>query len=163
MDSLFSQGIIGIATGIVTSAILLLIKTLWDKNLYPFLQELKYQGVKIDGKWVGKLIDPSNNERSDFKLFVTQSALNLSGHFNLKHTGQNNSFDVDFIAQGKIWEGYMILNLTPMDRRITSYATSLMKIGGGGGALLGRLTYRNVNNEQVDSVIVSLSREQKVA
>jgi hypothetical protein len=158
MTTLLNQGILGIVTGILTTVFIYLCKFLWDEHLRPFLQELRYQGVKIDGQWTGNSKDQDSS--TDVKLFLTQNALILNGTFILKHASKDNNFEITFKASGQIWEGYVILNFTPVDRRITSYATSLLKIHSGGLSLFGQFCFRNVNDEKVEAVGMMLMREQ---
>jgi len=158
MTALIQEGVLGIVTGILTTVVLFLAKVLWDAKLHPFLQELRYGGVKVDGKWQGSGADPDNGSATDFIIFLTQSALQLSGTSSLKHHSPTNQYEIHFNVTGRIWEGYVILNFTPIDRRVTSYATAMFKIGGGGATLVGQIAYRDVFQEQVTAEPVVLSR-----
>jgi len=158
MENLIEQGLLGIVTGVVTTAILFLAKSTWDAKLKPFLQELRYSGVKVDGKWEGYGSDEEGSWRTEMFLFLTQSALYLAGTFVLKHRNPINQFEIHFKVSGHIWEGYLVLNFTPIDRRITSYATAMLKVSGGGVGLAGQLAYRDVNKEHVTAEPVSLGR-----
>lgn len=160
MCSLTVQAILGIVTGIVTAAILFLCKALWDSKFHPFLRELRYGGVRIDGKWLGEGTDPDGDWNTELLLILNQSAFDLSGSFNLKHKSSKNSYELFFDVKGRIWEGYVVLNLTPVDRRITSFATAMFKIDGGGAGLVGQMVYRNVFAESVTAESVMLNREK---
>ena len=155
---MIEQGVIGIVTGILTAAILFLAKSIWDSKLKPFLQEIRYNGVKVDGKWVGYGAAQDGSWRTEITLFLTQSALRLGGTFVFKHDRPDGIAELHFKVSGEIWEGYLILNFTPIDRRVTSYATAMLKISGGGVGLVGQLSYRDVNNELVTSEPVTLGR-----
>lgn len=159
MVDLIQQGVLGIVTGILTTTILFICKIIWDTRLQPFLRELRYAGVKIDGKWVGRGTDPQGLWTTEMLLLLKQSAFELTGTFNLKHQGVENKFEILFNVSGRIWEGYIILNLSPIDRRITSYATAMLKIDGGGVGLVGQIAYRDVFKEYVVSEPVSMGRE----
>lgn len=163
MEKLIQDGVLGIVTGIVTAGLLFLLKAIWDAKLRPFLNELRYQGVDIAGKWVGRGADEKTSASSEFTLFLTQSAQSLAGTYRLKHQSPTNSFDLNFNVVGRIWEGYIILNLTPIDRRVTSYATSLLKIAGGGVTLEGQICFRNVNEERVVTEPLILARGAAIA
>jgi hypothetical protein len=160
MEKLMQDGIVGIVTGILTTVVLFVIKTIWDTKLRPLLEELRYGGVKIDGKWEGhgKGKSDTGEWSTDMLVFLTQSAHSLGGTYVLKHQSPSNSFEIHFKIRGYIWEGYAILNFTPLDRRVTSSATALLKIAGGGINLTGQISYRNVNTEQVCSEPMTLSR-----
>ena len=64
-------------------------------------------------------------------------------------------------SAGYIWEGYVTLNFTPKDKRITSYATALVKLHDGGISLVGTWLFRDVAKEGVNQVPLCLFRNQK--
>lgn len=161
MEKLLQDGVVGIVTGILTTVILFFARAVWDHKLRPFLEEIRYAGVKVDGKWSGsaKGTDAGGGEWStELVLFLTQQALTMGGTLSLKHQSPDNSFELHFKVRGYLWEGYVILNFTPVDRRVTSYATTLLKIGGGGLNLNGQFVFRNVNEETVSAEPVFLVR-----
>lgn len=148
-----SEGILGIVTGILTSAILYLSKLFFDTKITPYLREIRYQGVKIDGAWSGK------NEESESRLFLEQSAHELTGSFTIKYKNETRESVLDFNVRGYMWEGYITLNFIPKDRRITSYATTLLKLHDGGHLLMGQWCFRNVQTENVEAWPMSLGRD----
>lgn len=164
MNTLLDQGIVGIVTGICTTAVLYLIKVLWTKKAVPFLVSTRYQGVKIDGQWVGsgKNDDPEQGTifETEFSLFISQSAHHLGGSFHFKFKNQEKNFNLDFDVSGYMWEGYVTLNFTPKDKRVTSYATALVKLHDGGQSLIGTWLFRDVINEFVNQVPLFLVRSQ---
>ena len=163
MEKLIQDGIVGIITGIITSTVLFLIKSIWDSKIKPALREIRYQGVDISGTWEGKAEDTTNNVSTQVSLYLTQSAQNLGGTFLLRHKSPSHDFEINFKVTGYIWEGYATLNLTPINRQITSYATSLLKIAGGGVSLDGQMCFRNVNEERVSAESLVLHRIQKIS
>ncbi|MHB1175896.1 MAG: hypothetical protein ACYCZJ_12310 [Sulfuriferula sp.] len=164
MDMLLDQGVIGIVTGILTTAILYALKVFWSASLVPFLIALRYQGVKIDGQWtgIGENNDPQQGDifRSEFSLVLTQNAHNISGSFLFKFKNEQKQFALDFEVRGYMWEGYVTLNFTPKDKRVTSYATSLLKLHDGGQTLRGTWLFRDVISEFVNQVPLLLVRNQ---
>jgi hypothetical protein len=163
MDNTIADVLLGIITGILTTGLLFIAKTLWDTKLKPILEEIRYKGVKVDGKWGARSEDAEKKTTSEITLFLEQSAYSLEGICYVKVTSPQNSFNLANKTQGKIWEGYVVLSFTPLDRRVTSIATALFKIGGGGINLVGQYAFRNVNDENVSSVPLTLMRDVKVA
>jgi len=165
MDNLVGQGVIGIITGILTTVILYIAKTFWTAKVTPFLTSIRYQGVKVDGLWSGSHHndDPTNGEiySSECTLFLEQNAHELGGTFLFKLKSESKDFILDFVVKGYMWEGYITLNFTPKDKRITSYATSLLKLHDGGLNLVGTWLFRNVEQEFVDQGPIILSRNIK--
>jgi len=165
MSTLLEQGVFGIVTGICTTALLYLLKVIWSAKIVPFLVATRYQGVKIDGQWVGsgKNNDPENGDvfETEVSLFLSQSAHELGGSFLFKFKNEVKDFNLDFNVSGYMWEGYVTLNFTPKDKRITSYATTLLKLHDGGQSLVGTWLFRDVIAEYVNQVPLVLVRNQQ--
>ena len=168
---MLNEGLVGIVAGIITTWILFIGKGFWESKVVPYLQELRYQGVKIDGAWSGhtKVADEVAKEEkeavegfeSDTRLFLTQSAHKLIGSFTFTFKNSKKNFTLDFNVNGYMWEGYITLNFLPKDRRITSYGTALLKLHDGGLSLYGQWCFRDVEFEKVISIPMSLGREMK--
>ena len=165
MNTLLEQGAFGIVIGIFTTVVLYLVKTIWTLKVVPFLASTRYQGVEIDGQWngLGKNDDPEKGDvfENEFSLFLTQNAHTLSGSFQFKFKSPEKDFSLDFNVSGYMWEGYVTLNFTPKDKRVTSYATALMKLHNGGLSLEGTWLFRDVIAEFVNQVPLVLFRKQQ--
>jgi len=142
------------------------LKAIWQNKVVPFLEATRYQGVRVDGGWAGldqQLEDDPENEeskkyRAEFNLFIHQRAHNLTGSLLFRFENNEKKFSLDFNVTGYIWEGYLTLNFTPKDKKLTSYATSLVKLHSGGETLVGKYVFRNVEQEFVSDVPLFLSR-----
>lgn len=154
---MLSEGFLGIVTGILTTWILFLGKVVWDAKVTPFIRETRYQGVKVEGAWSGSFKDEKTETES--RLFIDQSAHDLSGSFMVKYKDETKNFVIDFNVRGYMWQGYITLNFIPKDRRVTSYGTALLKLHDGGGNLVGQWCIRNVMTEQVEAWPMTLSRD----
>jgi len=167
MQTLVEQGVVGIVTGIITTVILYTLKVLWSAKITPFLASLSYQGVEIDGHWSGENHESDSETgtsiSNECNLFLTQNAHSLKGTFLYKFKSDDKSFSLEFEVKGYIWEGYITLNYTPKDKRVTSYATSLLKLHDGGISLVGIWLFRDVNNETVNQSPMSLLRAKEFA
>ncbi|MFM0012746.1 hypothetical protein PQR46_07520 [Paraburkholderia sediminicola] len=161
MDHLLGEGLLGIVTGILTTAILFTIRAVWTSKLSPLIEGLRYRGLKVDGIWEGRHKDEKTQTES--RLALKQKAHVLSGTFTFKYLGPDKEFALDFDVAGAIWEGYLTLNFSPSDRRITSCATALVKIKGGGSGMAGAFIFRNTEVDDVGVVPFNLSRYERVA
>ena len=123
---MFTESLLGIVSGILTTWILFIGKVFWDSKVTPFIRETRYQGVKIDGAWSGASKD--DNSESESRLFLDQSAHELTGTFTIKFKDKARDQTVDFNVRGYMWEGYITLNFIPKDRRVTSYGTALIEV-----------------------------------
>lgn len=164
MEKLINDGLLGIVTGILTTGLLYFINIFWQKTVKPFLVSIRYQGVKIDGSWfsVSENNDPNDGEifKSECSLFLKQNAHDLTGSFLFKFQNDKKRFSIDFDVNGYMWEGYVTLNFTPRDKRITSYATALLKLHDGGGTLIGQWLFRDVISEFVNHSPLLLTRHE---
>ncbi len=158
MQSLIHQGLTGILSGIITTWMLFMIKLFWDKKVTPYLQSIRYQGVKIEGAWVGASKD--DNHESESRLYLTQNAHEISGSFTFSFKSKEKTFTIDFNVKGYMWEGYITINFIPKDKRVTSYATALLKLHGGGGLLMGQMCFRNVDTEEVTVIPMTVGRDE---
>ena len=171
MDALIEQGIIGIITGIFTTVIIFSIKTLWVTKVTPYLASVRYQGVEINGQWSGvseiteKDIEEKKYEgppyKSEHTLYLNQNAHDISGSLLFKFSNPEKEFAIDFNVKGYMWEGYVTLNFTPKDKRVTSYATALLKLHDGGSTLVGSWLFRDVMQEKVLQSSIFLVRNQQ--
>lgn len=164
MNGWMGQAVLGIVTGILTTAVLWFAKFLWKSKMEPWLREIRYSGVQLEGKWHGHGHgeDPKEPWSTDIELFLNQSAHQLSGTFVLEHKSPANTYKLLHGVSGFIRDGVLILNFSPIDRRVIAYSTAMLKITGGGVGLVGRLTYRNTNSEEIVSEPVSLARAEAV-
>lgn len=89
---------------------------------------------------------------------LKQSAHALHGTCMMELYSRDNEFKVMLDVTGDLWEGYISLTLKPKARKISSYSVALLKVAGGGVALVGGHLFRNVNDEKVDDMIVSFVR-----
>ena len=162
MNGWLGQAVLGIVTGILTTALLWFAKFLWKSRMEPWLREIRYSGVQLEGKWHGHGEDPKEAWSTDIELFLNQSAHQLSGTFALEHKSPSNTYRLLHEVTGFIREGVVVLNFSPMDRRVIAYSTAMLKITGGGVGLVGRLTYRDTSTEEIVSEPVSLARAAAV-
>lgn len=153
---MIADGLLGIITGILTSFLLLAGKKLWDGWAVPFIRATRYSGVQVEGTWIG--VNPDPEEGNKIRLFLRQSAHDLAGDMTLTLTGGGSERVLDFVVNGYMWEGFLTLNLRPKDRRVTSYATVLVKLHDGGQRLLGQMAFRNVQADIVETSKLILSR-----
>ncbi len=103
------------------------------------------------------------DSHSEWRLYLEKSAHNLKGSFSIKFNSPHQKYSLDFKVTGYMWEGYLTLNCLPVDRRITSYATMLMKLHAGGGTLIGQICLRSVQDETVAAVPLGLDRTEVLA
>lgn len=156
MEKAFQDGIVGIVAGLITTWLIILGRYLWVTKATPYFRAVRYQGVDIGGPWVSH--GTNNDVTVEHRLFLRQSAHDLAGSFLFSFASNEKSFKIDFDVKGYMWEGYVTLNFIPRDKKVTSYATTLLKLHGGGVELRGQMCFRNVESETVDAITLSFFR-----
>lgn len=162
-EKALQDGSVGIVVGILTAAILYCISRLWILWALPLIERTRYRGVDISGKWYGSgkgktEDDPPGDWSHELTAELTQSAHVIGGTFHQRWRSPTNNYDLMYAVKGQLWEGYLILNLSPIDRRVTSYACMLLKVSAGGGLLSGKNLFRNVAAEGVEQTDLALAR-----
>lgn len=150
----FVSIITGVVSGVLTSALLWILVSLFRDRFVPFWSARQYQGLNLAGSWNAVTITEA--EDLELNLVLEQRAHDLSGALRISFKSPTNTFELDHVITGQLWEGYLIIVMKPRIRNITSFGTAMFKVAGGGSALVGRVLYRNVNAEKVDEVPVQL-------
>jgi hypothetical protein len=95
---LLVQTVIGIVIGILTSAILFFLKDLWGTRIRPFVEELRYEGVRVNGTWRGSAHDEMSH--TEAILFLTQNATELKGTFTFSFHSPAKNFALEYQVVG---------------------------------------------------------------
>ena len=149
--------IFGVIAGVITSFVLLLFKTILEKIILPWYKEFIYKGVDIEGNWHNEYIE--TDTKSKFSLIIIQNAHDIKGTLIFTQTTTDNEKIVSFQINGKLWEGFLSINLMPDDRKKLSFANSLLKVTKGGSELNGYFTFRNIDTDEVISNKIQLTRD----
>jgi len=157
--------VIGAVSGVLTAFVLLAVRKLWLHTVLPLWKRWRYRGPHISGGWkgLGTGHTPASGEWSEVALALKQNALDLHGLMTIRHRSAVHSFDLDLQVAGTISEGFVTLSLSSRSDNITSVATALLKIDGGGAALNGQLLYRNAFVDTVDVINMSVHRADSIA
>jgi hypothetical protein len=148
--------VLGIVSGIITTALLYLAGIVFTKIIIPWYQKIIYQGVDLNGEW--KFERQLNNESEIFRLSLVQNANSISGQLTYLRINNEETREVNYLLNGSVWEGYLTLNMKSKDRRAIAYATSLLKVERGGRELKGNHCFRNFRTDQVDSTDLLYTR-----
>ena len=55
----------GVVAGLVTGVLIWLFRAVWLKVLSPFVEDLLYRGVRIDGQWTAELEDAESEHKEE--------------------------------------------------------------------------------------------------
>ncbi|WP_111641878.1 hypothetical protein [Marinimicrobium alkaliphilum] len=149
--------VLGVVSGVATAALLSVVAALFKHVILPWYQELRYEGVDLEGVWEFK--EKTDSAETIVKLDIKQSAHSLKGTGSVnidRSDGENNFFG--FVVSGFVWEGYVTLNLKSSNRKIVAFSTMLLKVTNGGSRLKGTFAGRHHREDEVRSMGIELSR-----
>lgn len=145
----------GVISGVLTALLLLMSGLFLRKVIVPWYQEIKYQGVDLNGTW-------SNNEESPdkakFEMTIKQNAHLIKGEALITGSIIKDGNKLEFNMTGTVWEGYLSLTMKSKDRSRVSFATLLLKVCNGGQQLEGNLSHKSMAEDIVKSGNVLLFR-----
>jgi hypothetical protein len=160
LDSLTSNIIIGILTGILTTAILYLISRMFIDLVMPWYRSIRYTGIDVSGVWETKQNFENSLEYS--LLNLTQKADKLKGLWTISIT-QNGSDENEiktFAVEGTIEDRFALLTSKNTDKRQLGIGTMLIEAVGNGFELLGCETWYSVDNKEIKSDKISFKRKK---
>lgn len=156
----FESIVLGVVSGVLTSALLYAIGFVIKRHILPWYQEVIYQGVDINGVWATEV--ESENVKAKMEMTLFQHAHALSGQTTVvQGKDLNNPTNINNLrVQGHVWEGFLTLNMQSQDRTRLSYATSLLEVLNGGLTLKGSYVYRSIQSDEIRSIELTWRRKK---
>ncbi|TSA17858.1 hypothetical protein D4R75_11965 [bacterium] len=151
--------VIGVVSGILTSACLLLFVQIFRNVVLPWYQSLVYSGLLIEGTWIATKI-PSSTQ--DVRLELKQKAHHIEGTatYVLNDTMASTSERIrNFRIAGSIRERFVIMTLQHTDRERIGVAAQLLEVTGDGRRMHGGRVFFNVGNDKISLSDITFTRE----
>lgn len=148
------QIVLGIVTGILTTAVLWGARAIWEHRVRPRIEQMLYNGLQVDGPWYAQIVGKEDAVR--FTLAVQQTGGKLSGTGRIRLINSSNDFDTSGSLSGELWEGYIAFSFRPINRRSTAFMSGLFKVTEAGAVLHGYLSIRDKTAEKVVTVEIAL-------
>lgn len=149
---------LGVVSGVLTSTFLFVSGWWITRRFVPWYRDVRYQGVVVSGLWRAELPNRPNEPPSHMSLTLTQHAYALSGTLHIINREPKNPYELTFEVTGKLWDSYLSLSMTPVDRRVTSIATALFMVRGGGSGLQGNFAIRDTSKGGVQGFPLNFAR-----
>ena len=149
--------ILGIVSGILTSALLLLIINIFKKIIIPWYQITIYRGIDINGVWKQE-IQQNKDDKENYTLSLKQKGHILKGTLSIFQSHKETVGEIVFEANGELLDGNVILSMKTQDIRQQGMATILAKCTGGGVKLEGSLSFLNAYKDKIHAIPISLQR-----
>jgi hypothetical protein len=147
--------VIGIVSGILTSALIFLAVQIFRKIIIPWYQSIVYQGLIIDGEWKVFFQTPGVLQAQDIILNLTQKAHRLEGtatYIIMKEEARKWSEQVKtFHLEGRIADRFVVLTLRHTERNRIGVGTLLIEIIGDGRIMSGQITTYDVGASKIFS------------
>ena len=71
--------IIGVCSGMIASAVGLIIRSIWLNSIKPAFENAVYKDIKIEGKWIGSYKRDGNHAVNEYLLSLTRKSHGISG------------------------------------------------------------------------------------
>lgn len=140
--------ILGVVSGVVSALLVWFFVLIFNKLIRPFISELLYRGVNLEGEWYGECFEFSENiqekktkKHKEFTITINQSAYRLDGKIIIKNINKNNEETYLSFYQhtGFIRDNYVILNYLPESKKNIGLGSIVLLVKDGGKCLSGNL------------------------
>lgn len=153
---------IGVFSGVLTTALLFLIRELWIKTVSPWYQSVRYKGADISGSWYSES-DFEDKSKNVFSMVLEQNAHSVVGSLQYTLTSPQGGYNIDYAVAGEYWEGYLYLSCRSKDRRTYSHGVMFIKLVSNGKGLFGQFSFRDAIKDQVTTTPISFDRKMSAS
>jgi hypothetical protein len=154
--------ILGIVSGILTSAFIYLVSLFFKNHFIPWYQKLAYKGVDVSGTWIATVTSVAGIHGS-MEMTIIQNGHTLTGDATIVQGKDLSSPSqvTNLFMTGNIWEGFITLNQQSKDRTRLSYSTSLLQVLNGGIRLKGVYCFRSIQTDKIESLEIKWGRKDQ--
>lgn len=145
MQSVTSNIVIGIVTGLITATVLLIVKSIFFASFLPWYRQVMYRGLKIEGSW------HSISRAQKVLIEINQACEKLTGKATVLLAKDNipestrQRLEIDdirtFDVKGEISERFVSLQLKHTDRSRLGVVNYLLQVDGDGTKLTGKANW----------------------
>ncbi len=154
--------IIGVVSGIVTTALIYLAVQIFRKIVIPWYQSIIYQGLIVSGEW--RVASLSTGEGQEIVLNLTQKAHRLEGTATyVRKTDTSNLLTEHiktFQIEGRVADRFAVLTLRHTERNRIGVEVLLLEIIGDGRKMAGYTTFYDVVENRIVSYACMLGRSE---
>ena len=152
--------VLGVASGVITSIIVLLVSVFMRKVLIPWYRQIIYHGIDVDGEWTTKTVYPSGNAQ-EMLMTIEQKADKVVGLVNVVNSNKGVD-DLEmkvYRISGKIRDRFLLIQGYNSDKKSLGFQSELLEIVGDGKKMKGCVAWYNVSSEEVHSMDVTWKRK----
>jgi|APSaa5957512622_1039677.scaffolds.fasta_scaffold148690_1 hypothetical protein len=150
--------IIGVISGIFTSAFIFLCINIFNKILIPWYGTVIYSGIDLSGSWEEVAEYGNATDTSRLEL-IQKERIVLGTKAIVKTYKDNRETETKMLSiEGQFIDGHLLLITKSTNRKIQSLSTYLLKIGKGGSVLIGKICWVDAGNGDIGSNSTELKR-----
>jgi hypothetical protein len=145
---------IGVVSGILTAAILVLAAYLFKEVVIPWYQSKVYEGISIAGTWHADL-DPETStpeRRVENDMTLHQHGHKVTGSVVKRSTTGDKRITEDFTLEGRIRDRFFYDYMYPKDKDRLSALSFLYEVKGNGSTLLGLRVFYHILESEIKSL-----------
>ena len=141
--------ILGVVSGVATSALLYLFAGMFNRIVIPWYRQLIYRGITADGKWESDVVFPNGTQQYT-TVDLRQTANTLSGNAQIaKYHNDKLESNEAFAITGSISDRLLHIIQRPRDHRRLGYGICLMEIIGDGSRMRGATSWYDAGSAEV--------------
>lgn len=161
MQNVTESIILGIVAGLLTSAVLLITKSIIITVFLPLYRQFMYRGIHINGTW------HHVNSSQKLLLELKQNCEKLSGKATLQWIDSENHFHIEsirtFDVSGCLESRFITLTFRHTDRSRLGIITCLLQVDGDGTILSGQRCWYAPLTTKINSGGIRLYRDERRA
>ncbi len=157
MADISEQIVIGVVSGVITSAFLYLFVRVFRELVLPAIREILYQGLDVSGSWYWR-----STFGSSAKMEITQKADVLTGVFTFVPVDSENSIKI-FNLKGNVRDRFVQMTMQSADPKRLGSLSYLFEVAGDGNQLRGCCSFYSPNKDRIVSQDESFFRTTEAA
>ncbi len=151
--------ILGIISGVITSAVIYLLVIIFNNIVLPWYRALIYCGVSIDGTWKEEL-DFENGNTQVSTAELTQKANAISGNVTIVKSSNGQITETTIMSlNGIVKDRLFNAKLIPVDKKRVGIITVLAEVVGDGSRMLGQSTWYDAGSAKITGKSSEWTRE----
>ena len=155
--STHGQIVIGIITGIITSAVIALSLSTFKKIIIPWYRGIIYSGICINGKWTSQIKDNDIDETA--MLNISQKANRVKAIMTVSKNHAGNVQEIKtYSLQGEFENRFLSLRGKNIDTQQIGVDVMLLEVKSGGDKMHGNEAWFSVDKNKINSADVEWIR-----
>lgn len=151
---------LGVASGALTSGLLLLLSVFFRDSVLPWYRQISYKGIDISGEWVSTKENPSGNIQES-SMVLNQKANKLKCVMTIFQQSKDSEERIikTFRLSGRIEDRIVVLSGKNTNPKELGFHSELLELTGGGNVLEGYASWFSTSQKVIQSVQINWTRK----